>query len=280
MTQENRSFTGIWIPATLWLNEDLEIIEKVMLIEIESLDKDFGCVASNAYFAGFFKRKPNRISQIIKKLFDLGYLNISYSNDNKRTITLTKKCNSLGIGLGKINKKNVHSKNIKTEKVLSVNDETYSVNDETYSVNDETYSVNDETYSVNDETYSVNDVTNRDTFITTSNNTLKEITNEQNLVLSKKQEIEKQFNELWIAYKLKIGRASALKAFEKAIKHTDLQTLIESAKNYDLHLESTKSENFKKHLSTWLNGKHWEDEYTTSETKQHRQSKFQMDYDF
>jgi hypothetical protein len=267
MKQENRNFTGIWIPAILWLNEDLEIIEKVMLIEIESLDKDFGCVASNSYFATFFKRKPNRISQIIKKLFDLGYLNISYSNDNKRTITLTKKCNSLGIGIGKINKKNIHSNNVKkTEKDLSVNDETYSVNDETY--------------SVNDETYSVNGVTNRDTLITTSNKTFKENTNEQNSILSKKQEIENQFNELWIAYKLKIGRANALKAFEKAIKHTDLQTLIESAKNYDLHLESTKSEKFKKHLSTWLNGKHWEDEYAPSEIKPYRQSKFEVNYDF
>ena len=66
-----RGFRGIWIPAEIWLS-DLPLIEKVMLAEIDSLDNDNGCTASNKYFAQFFNVSVTRISNIINNLIKRG----------------------------------------------------------------------------------------------------------------------------------------------------------------------------------------------------------------
>ncbi|OSB07997.1 hypothetical protein B2H97_16135 [Paraclostridium bifermentans] len=73
-----RGFKGIWIPKEIWLNEILNIQEKVFLVEIESLDNNDGCFASNEYFANFFKLSKNRCSEIIKSLEKKGFVKISY----------------------------------------------------------------------------------------------------------------------------------------------------------------------------------------------------------
>lgn len=73
-----RGFKGIWIPAEIWLAKDLNITEKVFLVEIDSLDNADGCFASNDYFAKFFNLSKNRCSEIIKALEKKQYLTISY----------------------------------------------------------------------------------------------------------------------------------------------------------------------------------------------------------
>lgn len=73
-----RAFKGIWIPAEVWLNDDLTLLEKVFLVEIDSLDNEEGCFASNDYFAKFFKLSKNRCSEVIKSLEKKGLVNISY----------------------------------------------------------------------------------------------------------------------------------------------------------------------------------------------------------
>ena len=47
-----RKFEGIWIPAELWLNKELTLIEKVFFVEIQSLDNADGCYAKNKHFVG------------------------------------------------------------------------------------------------------------------------------------------------------------------------------------------------------------------------------------
>lgn len=95
-----RSFKGIWIPAEIWLNEDLSIQEKVFLVEIDSLDNEEGCFASNDYFSKFFKLSKNRCSEIIKGLETKGLLNISYKykegtkSIEKRIIKVVVKSNT------------------------------------------------------------------------------------------------------------------------------------------------------------------------------------------
>jgi hypothetical protein len=64
----NRAFKGIWIPAEVWLNDGLSVMEKLFLVEIDSLDNDSGCFASNAHFSKFFGITKPRCSQIIKSL--------------------------------------------------------------------------------------------------------------------------------------------------------------------------------------------------------------------
>ena len=73
-----RDFKGIWIPKNIWLNKDLNVMEKIFLVEIDSLDNDNGCFASNDYFSDFFELSKNRCSEIIKQLEKKGFINITY----------------------------------------------------------------------------------------------------------------------------------------------------------------------------------------------------------
>ena len=73
-----RSFKGIWIPKEIWLSKELTLQEKVFLVEIESLDNENGCFASNSYFSEFFGLSKNRCSEIIKSLEKKGLISIKY----------------------------------------------------------------------------------------------------------------------------------------------------------------------------------------------------------
>lgn len=84
--QDERAFKGIWIPKEIWLSKDLTIQEKLMLVEIDSLDNDDGCFASNKYFSNFFGISTARISQIINELAKKGYLKITYQKEGKQTL--------------------------------------------------------------------------------------------------------------------------------------------------------------------------------------------------
>jgi hypothetical protein len=78
MDKTNRSFKGIWIPAKLWLEEDLSKQEVLFLSEIDSLDNDDGCYASNDYFAKFFRLSTARVKKIIQILVKKGYIERSF----------------------------------------------------------------------------------------------------------------------------------------------------------------------------------------------------------
>jgi len=75
---EKREFKGVWIPKEIWLSDDLTLQEKVFLVEIDSLNNERGCFASNKYFAKFFKLTKQRVSQVIKSLEKKEYLSITY----------------------------------------------------------------------------------------------------------------------------------------------------------------------------------------------------------
>ena len=79
-----RDFKGIWIPKEIWLSKDLNIMEKIMLVEIDSLDNENGCFASNEHFSNFFSLSKNRCSEIIKSLEKKGYIEISYIYRNNQ----------------------------------------------------------------------------------------------------------------------------------------------------------------------------------------------------
>ena len=70
----SRDFKGIWIPKEIWLDKNLTIQEKVFLAEIDSLEGENGCFASNAYFAEFFGMTKDRVKQIISSLVEKGYI--------------------------------------------------------------------------------------------------------------------------------------------------------------------------------------------------------------
>ena len=69
--EQQRAFKGIWIPAEIWLNEDLSLQEKALLADIDSFCSRYeSCYASNEHFAKFIGVSTRRIKDIIKGLED------------------------------------------------------------------------------------------------------------------------------------------------------------------------------------------------------------------
>ena len=95
---QERDFKGIWIPREIWLASELTLLEKIFLVEIDSLDNDQNCYASNAYFAEFFGVSKGRCTQIIKSLEAKGFIQIQLIRDKKaikkRVIRVVNKLNT------------------------------------------------------------------------------------------------------------------------------------------------------------------------------------------
>ena len=70
----NRDFKGVWIPKDVWLDHNLTWMEKLLLVEIDSLDAEKGCFASNGYFGEFFNLSNSRVSEMIASLVSKGYI--------------------------------------------------------------------------------------------------------------------------------------------------------------------------------------------------------------
>ena len=83
--ERNRDFKGVWIPKEIWLDENLTVIEKVILVEIDSLDNEDHCVASNDYLAEFCQCSEGKVSAAVKKLVELGYIEVvSFDGRHRR----------------------------------------------------------------------------------------------------------------------------------------------------------------------------------------------------
>ncbi len=101
-SENNRKFKGVWIPADYWLDENLSIMEVVILTEIDSLDGQNGCFASNNHFASFIGMTPAYVSKIIKHLKEKGYISVNYRTENRvttRSIKIIKGINSSKEGI-------------------------------------------------------------------------------------------------------------------------------------------------------------------------------------
>lgn len=87
MSSLERKFQGVWIPAETWLDRGLSITEKVMLVEIASLETpDRGCYATNAHFSQFFDLSVSRVSEIISGLASKGIVEVEQIREGKRIV--------------------------------------------------------------------------------------------------------------------------------------------------------------------------------------------------
>lgn len=83
----DREFKGVWIPKEVWLDERLNPLEKVILFEVDSLDKgEQGCFASNEYIAKFCSCSAWKVSTAISKLIDLGYIRLESFDGRQRVL--------------------------------------------------------------------------------------------------------------------------------------------------------------------------------------------------
>ena len=72
---------------------------------------------------------------------------------------------------------------------------------------------------------------------------------------------EAEFTQFWLAYPRRVGKKDARKAFDKAIKTTDIATIIDAVNRQKHSLQWKKNGGqFIPHPSTWLNQGRWEDE--------------------
>src|SRR4249920_1650862 len=86
MGMMERDFKGVWIPREVWLSTELSLMEKVLFVEIHSLDNERGCFASNAYFAEFFGVSDRQIRNVIGGLKSKGFVVVTVRNKNERVI--------------------------------------------------------------------------------------------------------------------------------------------------------------------------------------------------
>ena len=91
MEKPSRDFKGIWIPKDIWESEQLSIIEKVLFVEIHSLDNERGCYASNRYFSEFFGVSERQIQNVIAALKEKGFVFVTIQNRYERAILVVGK---------------------------------------------------------------------------------------------------------------------------------------------------------------------------------------------
>jgi hypothetical protein len=116
--EEKREWKGIWIPKEIWLNKELSLFEKILLIEISSLDNDFGCIATNEYFGEFFDKTPERISQVISNLVKKEFIFSTIKDNYKRTIKINK---VKYFNIDTATNKHIENTNNNTQKMISPN---------------------------------------------------------------------------------------------------------------------------------------------------------------
>ncbi|SEN71911.1 hypothetical protein SAMN05216404_106181 [Nitrosospira multiformis] len=86
-TDTKRNFQGVWIPAAIWLDRSLSITEKVMLVEINSLESsDRGCYASNDHFSEFFGLSKSRVSELISGLAAKDLVRVDLIREGKQIV--------------------------------------------------------------------------------------------------------------------------------------------------------------------------------------------------
>lgn len=90
MYETVRQFRGVWIPKEVWLDEQLTYFEKAVYAEIDSLDGEDGCFASNKYLAGFFGCTERHIKRALAHLSELGYVKTEMFDGRKRVIKICR----------------------------------------------------------------------------------------------------------------------------------------------------------------------------------------------
>lgn len=79
-------------------------------------------------------------------------------------------------------------------------------------------------------------------------------------------DIEDAFNTFWSEYPRKVGKGAAKKSFEKALKKTDLKTILSAVEAQRQSPQWTRDDGqFIPHPATWLNQERWDDEVETGD---------------
>lgn len=105
MASDKRDFKGVWFPAEVWLDDRLTALEKMILMEIDSLDNEGGCFASNEYLAEFCQCSKSKVSAAVSKLRRLGFVRVLSFDGRKRVLG---SCLSFSVGQPTKNEKSAY----------------------------------------------------------------------------------------------------------------------------------------------------------------------------
>jgi hypothetical protein len=75
---------------------------------------------------------------------------------------------------------------------------------------------------------------------------------------------DEQFNIFWQSYPRRIAKGNALKAFDKAIKQTTLEVMLDAITKYVANKPDYQDY---AHPASWLNGQRWHDEWEPQQPK-------------
>lgn len=86
---------------------------------------------------------------------------------------------------------------------------------------------------------------------------------------------EEEFSIFWKSYPRRIAKENARKAFEKAIKRTSLQDLLDGITKYVANKPDWQDY---AHPASWLNGGRWQDEWEPQQPKAPRYKESYVQY--
>lgn len=89
----DRDFKGVWIPKEIWLCKELSALDRVIYAEIDSLDNENHCMASNEYFAEFCGVSVPTVTRSIQTLIDMGYIEKVSFDGRHRILKVIKQTN-------------------------------------------------------------------------------------------------------------------------------------------------------------------------------------------
>lgn len=259
-----RSFKGIFIPKEIWEDTRLTILEKGVFAEIDSLDGEEHCYASNEYLAEFCGCTERSISNAIKKLIDLGYIRKIGFNGRTRILA-----------------SNLH---YTVAYVLSAEDDFPEATQ--CGLDDQGRVEKSSIISMQSRKNFYADskefpVSNYNNIYNNTNEKIEENIKEkqtQSIETPKKMIEQDPFDIFWKAYPNKTNKDYARTCFKKAIHRVDLKTMLSAIeKQKKLKEQQIREKIFSPHwpyASTWLNQNRWNDDTELPESEQHEAKLF------
>ncbi len=87
---QERDFKGVYIPKEIWLTPELTGYERLIFMEVYSLDRKFGCVACNEHFADWLGISERQVQDYIKRLKEKQLISVTINKaKDTRVIRVT-----------------------------------------------------------------------------------------------------------------------------------------------------------------------------------------------
>lgn len=283
-----RDFKGVWIPKEVWLDTDLNALDKIILVEIDSLDSgERGCFASNKYLAEFCQCSESKVSRSISKLTKLGYVSVKSFNGRCRVLksllknvqgSLGKKarqtCKQGSLGNNPRQPRQKAEADSAKKQAINIDNNIDNNIDIKKEINKERKEKSSDHFLQNDRV-SLN-ADKKENLDLEKNQVSDSAINVKGSNSSNKR-LNEEFNQVWDLYPKKQGKKPAQAAFYRARRNgTPLESIISGIKSYLDYIAAKKiSQEYVKQGSTFFNQEAWNDDWTVKNEKY----KFKPNYD-